>query len=152
MPFRKKRRFKGKKIVNANKCVVDGIRFASSLEVYMYQSLKTNDLFELYEEETFTLLDELYFPNSCYERQTNGKGSMEDRSMKKVRGITYTPDFTGKDFIIETKGRANDAFPLRWKLFKAKLIDTADNRTVYKPQSQKDCDEVIKLILTKSTH
>ena len=38
--------------------------------------------------------------------------------IKKYLTIKYTPDFIGKDFIIETKGRANESFPLRWKLFK----------------------------------
>jgi hypothetical protein len=37
---------------------------------------------------------------------------------KKILNIKYTPDFIGKGFIIETKGRANESFPLRWKMFK----------------------------------
>ena len=43
---------------------------------------------------------------------------MVNRGNKKVLGIKYTPDFEGKDFIIECKGRPNDTFPLRWKMFK----------------------------------
>ena len=41
------------------------------------------------------------------------------------RSRTYTPDFIdpkGK-WIIETKGYANESFPLRWKLFKKHLKD-----------------------------
>jgi len=66
---------------------------------------------------------------------------------KKVLNIKYTPDFIGYDFIIETKGRANDSFPLRWKMFKYLMTLMCDNRTLYKPQSQKECDTTIELIL-----
>jgi hypothetical protein len=64
----------------------------------------------------------------AYERQANGKGEYKDRGNKKILGIKYTPDFEGSDFIIETKGRANDSFPLRYKLFKAL---TSCNRAKY---------------------
>jgi hypothetical protein len=64
-----------------------------------------------------------------------------------VLNIKYTPDFVGYDFIIETKGRANDSFPLRWKMFKKWLHDNNDKRTIYKPQNQKEVDETVKLIL-----
>ena len=55
----------------------------------------------------------------------------------------------GGDFIIETKGRANESFPMRWKLFKRHLIETGDNRHIYKPQTNKECDRTIELILNK---
>lgn len=42
---------------------------------------------------------------------------------KKVQAITYTPDFVGDDWIIETKGRRTEDFNLRWKLFKALIIN-----------------------------
>ena len=64
--------------------------------------------------------------------------------------LRNTPDFVGKHFIIETKGRANESFPLRWKLFK-KLIaeDRLDPFTLYKPQNHKECDETVQLIINK---
>ena len=68
--------------------------------------------------------------------------------IKKILNIKYTPDFIGKDFIIECKGRANESFPLRWKMFK-KLL-TANRLgpfTLYKPQNQKECEETVNLIL-----
>jgi hypothetical protein len=64
-----------------------------------------------------------------------------------VLNLKYTPDFVGSDFIIETKGRANESFPLRWKLFKKWMHDNNDERTLYKPQTQSECDETIRLIL-----
>ena len=61
--------------------------------------------------------------------------------------IKYTPDFIGQGFIIETKGRANESFPLKWKMFKKYVLDNLDSTTIYKPQNQKECDETIRLIL-----
>ena len=61
---------------------------------------------------------DLVLQNKAYEKQANGKGDFTNRGEKKILGIKYTPDFTGKDYIIECKGRANESFPLRWKLFK----------------------------------
>ena len=70
-----------------------------------------------------------------------------NRGDKKVLGIRYTPDFVGEDFIIETKGRANESFPMRWKLFKKHMQEIGDDRNLYKPQTNKECDKTIDLIL-----
>ena len=62
--------------------------------------------------------------------------------------MKYTPDFVGKGFIIECKGRANESFPLRWKIFKKLMSERRIGPFVlYKPQNQKECDETVKLIL-----
>ncbi len=61
----------------------------------------------------------------------------------------YTPDFVSRSFIIECKGRANESFPMRWKLFKKYVKANMPRVTLYKPQNQKECDTVIELI-TKS--
>ena len=55
-------------------------------------------------------------------------------------------DFIGKDFIIETKGRANESFPIRWKLFKKLVSEQFPNYILFKPQNQKECDRVISII------
>ena len=57
-------------------------------------------------------------PNECYERCANGKGEFKNRGNKKILGIKYTPDFISYDYIIECKGRPNESFPIRWKIFK----------------------------------
>ena len=67
---------------------------------------------------------------------------------KRILPIKYTPDFIGDDFIIETKGRANESFPMRWKLFKKLVMNQFPNYTLYKPQNQKECDETVELILS----
>ena len=76
----------------------------------------------------------------------------KDLADQKVLNLKYTPDFVGKNFIIETKGRANDSFPLRWKMFKKWMVDNGDNRTLYKPQNQKECDKTIELILKQNAN
>ena len=85
----------------------------------------------------------------AYERQGNGKGEYRNRGNKKILNIKYTPDFIGSDFIIECKGRANESFPIRWKLFKAYVHKHLPNITLYKPQNQKECEETVNLILSK---
>ena len=132
--------------VQAKKITYDGINFASGLERYTYMALKKEKLFEEYEGEVFNLIESFNFPNESYEKQSNGKGDYTNRGIKKVLGIKYTPDFTGKDYIIECKGRANESFPLRWKLFKLWMTNTGDLRPLYKPQNQKDVDRTIQII------
>jgi hypothetical protein len=133
--------------VVSKKVIYDGITFASGLEKYMYKALLEVEIDFDYEGETFELMPSFNFNNDCIERQSNGKGDFINRGNKKVLNLKYTPDFVGHDFIIETKGRANDSFPLRWKIFKSYMSLIGDKRTLYKPQSQKDCDETIRLIL-----
>ena len=142
------RRKKSKKRgpVTAKKITYDGINFASGLERYTYMALKKEKLFEYYEGEVFQLIESFDFSNESYEKQANGKGDYTNRGSKKVLGIKYTPDFTGKDYIIECKGRANESFPLRWKLFKLWLTKNNIGKTLYKPQNQKEVDLTIQLI------
>ena len=91
--------------------------------------------------------DSFEFNNESYERQANGKGDLVNRGQKKILNIKYTPDFVSDSFIIECKGRANESFPLRWKMFKKYVNHKLKHVTLYKPQNQKECDEVIKLII-----
>ena len=141
-----KRRSKKRGPVQAKKITYDGINFASGLERYTYMALKKNKLFEGYENEVFQLIEGFNFDNESYEKQANGKGDYTDRGQKKILGIKYTPDFVGKDYIIECKGRANESFPIRWKLFKLWLTKNKIGKTLYKPQNQKEVDRTIQLI------
>ena len=141
-------RFKRKRgPVFSKKITVDGIKFASGLEAYMYKALKKAKIKADYEKRTFEIFPSFKFKNKSYERQANGKGSMINRGDKKILGIKYTPDFEGKNFIIECKGRANETFPVRWKMFKKYVNIYLHGYTLYKPQNQKECDETVKLIL-----
>jgi len=142
----KKYRSKKRGPVRAKKVTFDGIKFASGLEAYMYKALKEAKIDAAYEGSTYTIFQGFDLNVTCYERCANGKGEYKDRGNKKILPIKYTPDFIGKGFIIETKGRANEAFPMRWKLFKH-YAEHNLNCTLYKPQNQKECDETVKLIL-----
>ena len=143
-----KTKYKRKKgPVQSKKISYDGIKFASGLERYMYIALKKAKIKADYEGMTYELFPGFNFDIKSYERCGNGKGAYKNRGNKKILNIKYTPDFIGKGFIIETKGRANESFPLRWKMFKKHVIDELVNVTLYKPQNQKECDETIRLIL-----
>ena len=137
--------------VRAKKVTYDGIKFASGLEKYMYIALQKAKIKTAYEGETYEIFPGFMFENKSYERQSNGKGDLVNRGSKKILGIKYTPDFIGiqDDIIIECKGRANETFPMRWKLFKKYVKDYLPSVTLYKPQNQKECDKVVELILKK---
>lgn len=142
-----KKRSKKRGPVRAKKVVCDGIQFASGLERYMYLALKEARIKSVYEGQTYVLQDGFEFTNDCYEKQSNGKGEYKNRGNKKILNVKYTPDFVADTFIIECKGRANESFPMRWKMFKKYVKDNLPHVTLYKPQNQKDCDKTIQLIL-----
>lgn len=116
-----------KKVKNATPCEMDGIQFKSKLELFCYRKLKENGIEAKYEEERFTLLEKFEY---------NGEN---------VRAMTFKPDFVGDGFVIECKGNMNDAFPLRWKLFKNYLLRTfgKEGPKIYMPRNQK---QVLKAI------
>jgi hypothetical protein len=132
--------------VRAKRVSFDGINFASGLEKYMYLALKRAKIKADYEGETYVVQDGFEFNNKSYERQGNGKGDFRNRGEKKILPIKYTPDFVSSSFIIECKGRANESFPLRWKMFKKYVKAHMPHVIIYKPQNQKECDRVIELI------
>ena len=145
-----RKKYKRKKgPVRSKKVTFDGITFASGLEKYMYTALKKAKIKSEYEGQTYELQEGFMFDVDSYERQGNGKGDMVNRGRKKILNIKYTPDFVSNSFIIECKGRANESFPIRWKMFKKYVKERIPHVTLYKPQNQKECDKVVELILTK---
>jgi hypothetical protein len=143
-----KRKYKRKKgPVKSKKVTFDGITFASGLEKYMYQALKKAKIKAKYEGQTYVLQEAFDFKIDSFERQANGKGEMVNRGQKKILNIKYTPDFVSDSFIIECKGRANESFPIRWKMFKKYVNYNMKHVTLYKPQNQKECDKVVELII-----
>ena len=143
-----RKRYKRKKgPVRSKKVSFDGITFASGLERYMYQALKKAKIKAKYEGQTYILQEAFDFKVDSFERQANGKGEMVNRGQKKIQSIKYTPDFISSSFIIECKGRANESFPIRWKMFKNYVKNYMPRVILYKPQNQKECDKVIELII-----
>jgi len=145
---RKIKRKKGP--VRAKKTTVDGIKFASGLEAYMYKALKQAKIKAKYEGSTYLIFPPFNFDMSSFERCANGRGDFKNRGHKSLQGIKYTPDFVGEDIIIECKGRANESFPIRWKMFKSWAVKNLPKQTLYKPQNQKECDQVVELICSPS--
>ena len=143
------RRYKKRGPVRSKKVIVDNIEFKSGLEAYMYKALKDAGIKAKYEGVSYELIPSFDFKNKCYERQANSKGEYKNRGGKTIRKVTYTPDFTGTGFIIECKGRPNESFPIRWKLFKIYVSKKLPKVNIYKPQNQKECDETVSLILGK---
>ena len=147
-----RKRYKRKRgPVQSKKITVDNITFASGLEKYMYEALKNANIEAKYEGKTYELISGFNFDNISYERCANGKGDFKDRGNKKILPITYTPDFIGEGFVIECKGRANESFPIRWKLFKKVVSNTDPHVIIYKPQNQKECDKTAELILEQQS-
>ena len=143
----KKKYSKKRGPVRSNKTKYDGIKFASGLEVYMYKALKKAQIVAEYEPISYTLMEGFEFSGNSFERCSNGKGEYKNRGCKKILPIKYKPDFVGRDFVIECKGRANESFPLRWKLFKSWMSLHASTITLFKPQNQTECDLTIRHIL-----
>lgn len=125
---KKKKQSANKKVRNAKKSVKDGIEFKSKLEVYCYDKLKENNIEAEYEKHKFEIIPSFTYDNS------------------KIRKMTYTPDFVGKNFVIECKGNPNDAFPLRWKIFKYYLYKNNIKYNLYLPRNKKQIDETINKI------
>ena len=129
---RKNKISKNIKVRNATPTELDGIQFKSKLEAYCYLKLKENNIKAVYEKNTFKIIPSFSYNN------------------EKVREMTYTPDFVGNNFIIECKGNMNDAFPLRWKIFKYYLYNNNLNYDLYLPRSMTQIDKIIKEIVTKN--
>ena len=144
--MKKRIRRKKRGPVVAKKVTYDGIKFASGLEKYMYIALKKAKIKAKYEGETYTIQEGFEFDVQSYERQSNGKGEFKNRGNKKILPIKYTPDFVSRSFIIECKGRANESFPMRWKLFKLLVSKQFPNYKLFKPQNQNECDDVVNKI------
>lgn len=122
---RKRKSSKNKKVKNATPTSIDGIKFRSKLEAYMYEKLKEAKIYNEYEQNRFELIPAFTFLG------------------KKIRAITYLPDFVGKNFIIECKGFPNDSWPLREKLFKYKLFLTQDKRQFFVVHNHKEVDDCV---------
>ena len=98
-----------KKVRNATIISYDGITFKSKLELCCYQKLKELKIPFKYEEKTFELIPSFEFKNDSYELFKKKGLRYFGPQRSHIRCITYTPDFVGDGWIIETKGNPNDA-------------------------------------------
>ena len=137
---------KRKKVVNSTKKTYDGINFASLLEVHMYKLLKKAGIKFKYEGKSYITFEPFELNTECYERAT--KRSKEMINRPRVTKVSYTPDFIGdkEKWFIEVKGRANESFSIRWKLFKKKIAKDNPKALIFKPMNNKDCEQVIEIL------
>ena len=140
----KRRKRKGRQITKSIKCSHDGVNFKSKLEMYAYKALKDAKIPFTYEENTYTLVPA--FTSSVVSVEYKYR-KYRDSNMS-MKAITYTPDFVCPKgtWIIETKGRPNELFPMRWKLFKKWLTDTKFATMLFLPTSKAQIDETIARI------
>ena len=138
-----------KKVRNATIISYNGITFKSKMELYCYQKLTELKIQFKYEEKTFELMPSFQFENDSYELFKKQGVRYFGPQRPHIRGISYTPDFVGNGWIIETKGNPNDVFPLKWKLFKKYLTDNKLNIDLYMPRNQGQIDDVIEIIKKK---
>lgn len=113
------------KIKNATGVDRHGLHFRSKLECYTYEAFMKAGIPVEYEPKRYELLPKFEYLG------------------EKLRPMVYTPDFVGNGFIVECKGFANDAFPLRWKLFKYTLMKSQSTIKLYLVRNHKQVDEMI---------
>lgn len=142
---------RNKKVQNATKIEVNGIKFRSKLEEYTHRKLLEAFIEDFrYEVDTFIIQDKIVYPEPSYSVSNKTKELVEDSA--NIRPITYTPDFVCIDpktkvgWIIEIKGFANDVFPVKWKLFKAHLVNNGYTVSLFLPRTQKTVDQAINII------
>jgi len=118
-----------------HKAVADGI-YRSRLESYAARRLKEEGV--EFEYEPYAIILSPSFQTKAISIEKKGK---ELKLISdKVRPITYTPDFVGLDWIIETKGMRTPDFDIKWKLLKKEL---KKKTYLYMPTNQREVDEVI---------
>lgn len=120
--------------------------YKSNLEKYCAEQLKLEKLPFEYEAVKFELHPSFRYEGMSYEKVTRSKKKVFDLQNPGIRAITYTPDFVGDGWIIETKGMETSTFKIKWKMFKKHLIENNLHYQLYKPTNQKEVLETIKLI------
>lgn len=119
-----------RKIKNAQKCELDGIKFDSRLEMHMYSLLKMHNIkFKL--KYKFVIQEKFKYRNET------------------VREISWTVDFLiiDHEIVLDTKGFANDAFPIKLKLFKKWIKQNCQREyEVILLKTKEDCEKFINSI------
>ena len=109
-----------KKIKNANKKQFNGIQFKSQLEVMAYKTLLQEGFKVIYEEKPYVLWQGFKPKIPFYDQ--NKRTKLLELQRAKLIDIKYTPDFTiyykDKIVFIEIKGKENDVFYIKKKLFR----------------------------------
>lgn len=144
-----------KKVKNARSNDYEGIRFKSLLERYCYIKAKEMGYNIKYEPYTFTLMPGFKVFNSKIITPVKDNNKYKLKLLRnKIRAITYSPDFMIKQddtlYIIETKGRANDVYPLKKKMLFRLLEEiikvTKMNIVFMEPHNQSQVNQCLNYI------
>ena len=138
-----------KKVKNATKVVKYGIHFKSKLEVMVYETLVKNGMNPKYEPTTYVLWHGFKPQSMLYDRKNKKESGSFHQETDKIIDIKYTPDFIfdykGITVIIEAKGRANDTFYIKKKLF-ISLLEKMSNTFYFVVRTKKETLEAINII------
>ena len=138
-----------KKVRNANPKEYNGIQFKSTLEVSVYKALINNGFTPEYEKHKFILWKGIK-PTVPYFTLNSKKEDI--LNLRKLANITYTPDFyleyEGLKIIIEAKGKENDTFPIKFKMFRKIIEEKEDsnNYMIFEVFSVKQLLRIIQII------
>ena len=100
--------------------------------MFTYKKFKENNFNIEYESKKFILLPSFYYND------------------KKIRAMTYKPDFIINDkIIIECKGYCTDAWPLRMKLFEYVLLSQNLPYNFYVVHTQEEVESLIAKLKEK---
>lgn len=121
-----------KKIMGATKVEMDGIKFASKLELYFYNLLKSTKItFDF--QVIYVLQDKFRF---------NG---MAIREIKSIVDF-YLPDY---DMIVDTKGYQTPDSKIKFKMLKHKLYMEGKTTRIELPSTKKECEALINILISE---
>jgi len=123
-----------------------GVQYRSMLEVTCAMLLAQHGIEFQYEPYEITLVEGDKYPGIIYEKKTRKKKKIYGPSTGTIRRVSYTPDFIGKGWVIETKGYETPEFKLKWKLFQLELMKKGNVPLLLKPTNKKEILESIHLI------
>lgn len=115
-----------RKIRNATKVEFDWVKFDSKLELYCYKALREAKIpFEL--KKKFVSVEKFKY------------------MWESIREISHYPDFFlyEHNIILDTKGFANDTYPIKTKLLKKYFHDNWLEYKITTPKNQKEVNEFI---------
>ena len=120
--------------------------YKNGLEKYCGDSLY-NAGYKFEYEPQLTLVEGFNYPSPHFKSVPKNK-SLVEVTGRKTLPIKYKPDFylPEEKVYIETKGfvRANDSFPLRWKLFLMYLMNSGQSdHALFIPKNKGQVDEII---------
>lgn len=146
---------KNKKVKNVQEVIYEGISFKSKLEANCYKLFKEAGIVLEYEKVGFTFFDSFNLKKGVrYDLFKSKRKTTFGFNNRVVDKLSYTPDFytiyDGVHVFIETKGKANDAYPIKKRL----LLYTLENNEAFgkyiflEPHNIKQIEESINIIKT----